>query len=292
MTQNNRWTRSDLVALIALAISITVGLFTAIEFFSNRNETIKVKRLNNSEKRLHVYEVTKTRNNNVFVSQVAEWQKIRIGNKSNFPITITDSYIKVDNKIICSTLKPFFKKVTYGKLGIEISNPVILPLTIEANNVEEFYFLLNIPVDPLMGMAFLITSWDTTYLSNESSLFSLISNKSYFSDFEELVNSQLDSSAINEVLHIQTNFRLDDEIKIRRPLIIEKDEHFELLDKYNQYYDGFIYVDKSKCLYEINELLLRNNHPIQTTFKKIEICFKTLRENEYKVKFKSNDFWK
>ena len=290
--KKKKWKRGEIIGLIGFIIIIPAAIFGAIEFYKSNKESLEISKISSPEKYLHVSEITKTRHNNFFVSQVAEWQKLRIGNKSNFPITITDSYLKINGSFFSKTINPYLKKVEYSNNEVRLSNPVSLPITIEPKKVEELNLLLNIPVDTFMGMAFLITSWDSTYAVNESSFLSVIMNKNYFESIEDSINSQMKTTALSEVLHIETTVQLGDAVKMERVLLSEENNEIQFLDNYNNAKDGFIFREKGKCLYELNELLLRNGHPIKNAFESIEICFKTLEGNEFKVKYSWKDFWK
>ncbi|MBU1580594.1 MAG: hypothetical protein KJ754_14285 [Bacteroidetes bacterium] len=290
MAKKNKWQRSDSISIIALIIAIPAIVFSSIEFFENRNESVDITMLKTNEKYWHVSEVIRTREN-FYVSQITEWQKIRIGNKSKFPITIIDSYLKVDNNMYRNSLRPFFKKVIYDGKTVELIEPIEMPLKIEPNSAKEFYFPLLLPIDRSMGMAMLITSFEPKNLSEESTMASVALNNTYIDDFIKTFNSQMDSSSLKKVLNVDVEMKSLDKVTLSRPLIHELTDGYEMIDRNNNSPDGLIYREKNECIVELNEILIKNSLPVKTAFEKIEICFKTLDNNEYSLMYSSTNFW-
>ncbi|WP_303925686.1 hypothetical protein [Draconibacterium sediminis] len=291
MAKRKKWQRSDSISIIALVLAIPAIVFSSIEFFENRNESIKIEKIDSGEKFWHISEITRTRKN-LYVSEVFEWQKIRISNKSDFPITITNSFFKIDKELYKSSLKPYFEKIRYVDDKIELVNPIELPLKIEAQTVEELCFPLQIPVDSTMGMALLLTSFNVDNLSDSSSVTPIILHDNYFDEFINNFDSIMDGTRLKKKLGIDISMKSFNKINYCRQMMVETDKGYEFIDTQNHAADGFIFRNKGKCLVELNELLIKYDKPVQTGFSEIEICFKTLENNEYSFKYLSSDFWK
>ena len=291
MGKKQKWQRSDTISIIALLLAIPAIIFSSIEFFEKRNESIEIIKLESKQKYWHISEVTRTKKN-LYVSEILEWQKIRISNKSDFPITITNSFLKIDNDQYKNSISPFFENIRYTDSNVSLENPVDLPLKIEANSVQELFYPLLIPIDSTMGMALLLTSFNPENMVENSSLSAIMFNGNYFKEFADIFDSKMDSSQVKKKLGIDVSINSFHKIQVSRNLIQESASNYELIDKENKAKDGFVYLEKSNCLLQISELLLEYDKPNQTNFKNIKGYFKTLENNEYFFEYSNTDFRK
>ncbi len=291
MGKKQKWQRSDTISIIALLLAIPAIVFSTIDFFEKRNESVEIVRLESKQKFWHISEVTRTKKN-LYVSEILEWQKIRISNKSEFPITITNSHLEIDNHQYKNILYPFFENIRYTDNDIHLENSIELPLKIEANSVQELYYPLLVSIDSTMGMALLLTSFKLENMADNSNLSAVMFNGNYFEEFVEIFDSKMDSTQLKKKLDVDVSINSFHKILVSRDLIQESANNYELIDKENKAKDGFIYLEKDNCLFQIGELLLEHDKPNRTTFKNIKGCFKTLENNEYCFEYSKADFRK
>ena len=165
-----------------------------------------------------------------------------------------------------------------------------MPLKIEANSVKELYYPLLVPIDSTMGMALLLTSFRVENMAENSSISTIMFNKNYFTEFSDIFDSKMDSTQLKKKLGIDVSINSFNKIQVSRELIKELANGYELVDKENNAKDGFVFLEKGDCLFELGELLLEYDKPNQTSFKNIDVCFKTLENNEYYFEYSNTDF--
>ncbi len=284
----NSFKRSDWISLTALIFSIPAIIYASIEFFDKRNEKVSIENLDVSTDYLHVSKIDITRDGKTYVSEVAEWQKIRLINDSDFPITIIDSHVECDGRKASDLNKPFFNSVKYSNEKIKLIQQQEFPLKLNSKEVKEIYVLLNIPLEINMGEAYLLTSMDTSNLSMSSSIYKMVTEFD-FDNYEKNIDKNMSKTAMTEVLGITITSDIGNKITLERPLIIEKEEGFKMLDEYN---NSFVYLKKSEALFKVNELLLRNSRPIRKAFDELKITFETSNNNMVSFEYTQDDFLK